>query len=123
MLIIDDLKYDWGKYLYCIIKEKNPKKFNFLGQEEKEVYTINQGDLAICVSDTSKEEYSFIKEHLTGHQKVIEQVMREGYDVLPVRFGTVAKSEEDIRKKNIKIKKKRTFRNVSNSGGKRRIRS
>ena len=95
-----------GKYLYCIIKEKNPKKFNFLGQEEKEVYTISEGGLAICVSDTSKEEYSFIKEHLTGHQKVIEEVMKEGYDVLPVKFGTVAKSEKNIREKILKAKRK-----------------
>ena len=95
-----------GKYIYCVIKERAPKKFNILGQEEKGVYTINEGDLAIAVSDTPKEEYSFIKEHLTCHQKVIEQVMKEGYDVLPVRFGTVAKSEEDIREKILKAKRK-----------------
>ncbi len=94
-----------GKYLYCVIKERAPRKFNILGQDEKEVYTISKGGLAIAVSDTSKEEYSFIKEHLTCHQKVIEQVMNEGYDVLPVRFGTVAKSEEDIREKILKAKK------------------
>ena len=95
-----------GKYLYCVIKERNSKKFNILGQEGKEVYTINEGNLAIVVSDTSKEEYSFIKEHLTCHQKVIEEVMKEGYDVLPVRFGTVAKSEEDVREKVLKAKRK-----------------
>ncbi|MEW6407897.1 MAG: GvpL/GvpF family gas vesicle protein [Patescibacteria group bacterium] len=105
------------KYLYCAIKEKIPKKFDILGQEGKEVYTINeapkeslrdptgQGDLAMVVSNTLKEEYSFIKEHLTCHQKVIEGVMKEGYDVLPVRFGTVAKNEEDIREKILKLKK------------------
>ena len=91
-----------GKYLYCVIKERNSKKFNILGQEGKEVYTINEGNLAIVVSDTPKEEYSFIKEHLTCHQKVIEEVMKEGYDVLPVKFGTVAKSEEDVREKVLK---------------------
>ena len=119
-----------GKYLYCVIKEGNPQKprtraehgaglvlnrvafgdsgsgFNILGQDEKEVYTINEGNLAIAVSDTLKEEYSFIKEHLTGHQKVIEEVMREGYDVLPVRFNTVAKSEEDVREKILRGKRK-----------------
>jgi len=96
-----------GKYLYCIIKEKAPRKFNILGQEEKEVYTINEDGLAIAVSDTPKEEYSFIKEHLTGHQKVIEEIMKEGYDVLPVRFGTIAKSEEDVKEKVLKSERKR----------------
>ena len=95
-----------GNYLYCVIKERAPKKFNILGQEEKEVYTINEGNLAICVSDTLKEEYSFIKENLICHQKVIEGIMKEGYDVLPVRFGTVAKGEEDIREKILKSKRK-----------------
>ncbi|PIR72189.1 MAG: hypothetical protein COU41_00835, partial [Candidatus Nealsonbacteria bacterium CG10_big_fil_rev_8_21_14_0_10_36_228] len=95
------------KYLYCIIKEKAPRKFNILGQEEKEVYTINEDGLAIAVSDTPKEEYSFIKEHLTGHQKVIEEIMKEGYDVLPVRFGTIAKSEEDVKEKVLKSERKR----------------
>ena len=95
-----------GKYLYCVIKEKSPRKFNILGQDEKKVYTINEGDLAIVASDTEKEEFSFIKEYLTCHQRVIEEVMQEGYDVLPVRFGTVAKSEEDIREKILKAKRK-----------------
>ncbi|MBU2635124.1 GvpL/GvpF family gas vesicle protein [Patescibacteria group bacterium] len=95
-----------GKYLYCVIKEKNPKKFDILGQEGKKVYTINEGDLAIAASDTPKEEYPFIKEHLTCHQKAIEGIMRQGYDVLPVRFGTVAKSTEDIREKILKSKRK-----------------
>ncbi|MFH1971441.1 MAG: GvpL/GvpF family gas vesicle protein, partial [Patescibacteria group bacterium] len=95
-----------NKYLYCVIKERNPQRFNILGQspldskhltgqEGKEVYMVSEGDLAIAVSDTSKEEYSFIKEHLTCHQKVIEEVMKQGYDVLPARFGTIAKSTED----------------------------
>jgi len=95
-----------GKYLYCVIKEKSPKKFDILGQDEKEVYAVNAGGLAIAVSDTPKEEYSFIKEHLTCHQKVIEGIMKEGYDVLPVRFNTVAKSEKDIREKILKAKRK-----------------
>jgi len=95
-----------GKYLYCIIKERAPRKFDILGQDEKEVYTVNVGGLAIAVSDTSKEEYSFIKEHLTCHQKVIEGVMRKGYDVLPVRFGIVAKSVKDIKEKILKLKRR-----------------
>ncbi len=95
-----------GKYLYCVIKTREPQKFDILGQEGKGVYAINKGGLAVTVSDTSKEEYSFIKEHLTCHQKVIEEVMKEGYDVLPVRFGTVAKSEADIKEKILKAKRK-----------------
>lgn len=94
-----------GKYLYCVIKEKNPPKFDVLGQENKFVYPINEGDLTIVVSNTAKEEYSFIKEHLTCHQQVIEGVMRQGFDVLPVRFGTVAPSDKYVREKLLRTKR------------------
>lgn len=94
------------KYLYCVIKERNPKRFDFLGQDGKKVYPINEGNLTIVVSDTSKDEFSFIKEYLICHQRVIEEVMEEGYDVLPVRFGTAAKSVQDIREKILKAKRK-----------------
>lgn len=118
---------DQGKYLYCVIKESKPQKFKILrqaplditrankknqenkyltGQEGKEVYIINKGGLAMAVTDTAKDQYSFIKEHLTRHQKVIEEVMKQGYDVLPVRFGTVAKSAEDVKEKILKPKRK-----------------
>jgi len=110
-----------GKYLYCVIKKNEAKSLNILGQEEEGVYTINEGDLAIVASDTSKREYSFIKEHLTTHQRVIEEVMRQGWDVLPARFGTVAPSVEYVKEKLLKANKG-TFGNVSNSRGQDRIR-
>lgn len=130
-----------GKYLYCVIKEKekpknstileqviyltkkmgwpkrkNIKNINLItGQEGEKIYTINKEGVKIVVSDTSKEEYSFIKEYLTTHQKVIEEVMKEGYDVLPVRFGTVAKNktEEDIREKILSAKRKELLETFS----------
>lgn len=92
-----------GKYLYCVIKERMPKKFNFLGQGGGEVYTINQDGLAMAVSDSDVKEYLFIKEYLISHQRVIEKVMNEGYDVLPVRFGTV--SQGDIKERILKSKR------------------
>lgn len=95
-----------GKYLYCVIKEKSPKRFKILGQKEKEVYTINKGDLAIAVSDSEVAEYPFIREHLICHQRVIEEIMRKGYDVLPVRFGTVSESAEDVEERILKAKRK-----------------
>ncbi len=94
------------KYLYCVIKEKTPRKFNILGQEEKEVHTLVEGGLAMVVSDTSKDDYPFIKECLAAHQETIEKVMKEGYDVLPARFGTVAKDDKDIKEKILKAKRK-----------------
>ena len=94
------------KYLYCVIKETKPKKFDILGQGEKGVYTIDEEGLAVVVSDSEITEYPFIREHLITHQKVIEDVMKKGYDVLPVRFGTVSGRVEDIKKKILKARRK-----------------
>lgn len=95
-----------GRYLYCVIKEEDSQKFDILGQEEEEVYAINQGNLAMVVSDTSKQDFAFIREYLTCHQRVIEEVMKAGYDVLPVRFGTAAPNTEYVKEKLLKAKRK-----------------
>jgi len=94
-------------YLYCIIKEKNPKKFDILGQEKKQLYTINQGDLSAVVSDSSVKEYPLWREYIDAHQKSIEEVMKQGYDVLPVKFSTVAESVKDVKEKILKVEAKR----------------
>lgn len=100
---MDEIK---GKYIYCIIKEKRPLKFSLLGQDEKEVCLVNNGDLAAVVSDSDIKDYPFTREYLLMHQRVIEEVMKKGYDVLPVRFGTVAESAEAVREKILRAKKK-----------------
>lgn len=88
-----------NKYFYCVVKERESKNLAIQGMEGKEVYALVNKGLAAIVSDTSKDKYDFIREHLTTHQRVIEDVMKEGYDVLPVRFGTVTKCREDIEEK------------------------
>lgn len=98
-----------GKYLYCVIKKKELQKFNILGQQGKEIHTINQGDLAMVVSDSKTKEYFLTREQLLTHQKVIEKVMQAGCDVLPVSFGMVAKDEEDIKEKLLKSKREELF--------------
>ncbi|MBI5123349.1 GvpL/GvpF family gas vesicle protein [Candidatus Roizmanbacteria bacterium] len=90
-----------GKYLYCIIREKNQKEFNVLGIEGGKVYTISEGELSVVVSDAEIKEYPISRENTLTHQKVIEEVMKE-YDVLPISFGTVAKSEKEIKEKILK---------------------
>lgn len=95
-----------GTYLYCVIKEKKPRTFDIPGQDGKKVYSISEGNISMVVSDSETKEYSFIREHLLCHQRVIEEVMRKGYDVLPVRFGTVARSAQNVREKILQAKKK-----------------
>lgn len=95
-----------GKYIYCIIKEKKTLKFEMSGQDEKEVYLVTSGELAAVVSDSKINDYPFTREYLLAHQRVIEQIMKKGYDVLPVRFGTVAENAAAIQGKILKAKRK-----------------
>lgn len=89
-----------GTYLYCIIKESRPCQF-------EQARTINQGKLAALVSDLGSKKFIFSREHLIAHQKVIEEIMAKGYDVLPIRFGIVAKSTKDVKEKILKAKRKK----------------
>lgn len=87
-----------GKYLYCIIQESALRTFGSIGigTGEEEVHTLNYRDLACVISSASLIKYMVSRENLIAHEKVIEEVMRE-YTVLPIRFGTMASSADDLR--------------------------
>jgi hypothetical protein len=89
---------DEGKYLYCIIKEPTYRTFGSIGigQKGDEVHTLNYRDLACVISSTSMTKYMISRENLMVHTKVIEEVMKD-YTVLPVRFGTIASSADEVR--------------------------
>jgi hypothetical protein len=86
-----------GKYVYCIIK--TPKQRDFgqigIGEGSSRVYTVNFGDLAAVVSDTPIRIYDPTRENVLAHEFVNETVMRE-YTVIPMSFGTLFRTEEDI---------------------------
>lgn len=104
-----------GKYLYCIIKAKQPHKFKLKGIEGTDVYTIPAGELSAVVSDSEIKEYLLTRENALAHQEVIEQVMKEGYDVLPFGFSIVVKATKDLKEKILESKKEEllaTFKKV-----------
>lgn len=69
-----------------------------MGGPDVEVRTVECGDLAAVVSDAQTTVYDVTRDNLTAHQRVVEESMRHS-DVLPVAFGTVARSDQDIREK------------------------
>jgi len=92
------------KYIYGVIKTNKPVTFgeSLLSSSPEEVYTVVQGDLAGVVSNYSRGDFvSLSKEDklrcLMTHQGVIERVMKE-YTILPVKFGTIVESEDEIRR-------------------------
>lgn len=80
-----------GKYLYAIIVCPEARQFNARGVGERGdvVHTINHGRLAAVVSDSPVVEYDNSRRNMMAHTVVLEEVMEE-FDLLPVRFGTIA---------------------------------
>jgi hypothetical protein len=88
-----------GKYIYCIIETKQERNFGpiGIGGRGNEVLTIGYDDLSTVVSIHSLTKITANKDNMLTHQRVIEQVMQEFDSVLPVRFGTIACSADEVR--------------------------
>lgn len=83
-----------GKYLYGIIKEPSPKRFDISGIEDNAVYTVNWKNLAVVVSDSSNGEVDPTRKNVRAHAMVQEKLLSE-YTLLPMGFGMVASSDEE----------------------------
>ena len=92
-----------GKYMYCIIRCREPRQFSKLGIGERGdiVYTIPHEDLAAVVSDSPIIEYESSRRNMMAHTLVLEEVMRD-FTILPIRFSTVAPSGEAIQEQVLK---------------------
>jgi len=101
-----------GKYIYCIIGTRQDRNFGPLGIGGRgdEVLTIGYDDLSMVVSSYSLTEVAGTRENMVGHEKVIEEVMREFDSVLPVRFGTIASNADEIR--SLLDRRRREFKNA-----------
>ena len=88
---------DGGKYVYCIIRLDKPREFGNIGIGEgaNRVYSVHHRDLVAVVSDTPIVIYDPTRENVLAHELVNETVMRE-FSVIPMSFGTVFRSEEDV---------------------------
>ncbi|MBX5484079.1 MAG: GvpL/GvpF family gas vesicle protein [Myxococcaceae bacterium] len=86
-----------GKYVYCIIRSDEELSFGKIGigPVPSEVHTILYKDLGAVVSDTPIGILDPTRENVLAHQRVNETVMRD-HTVLPMSFGTVFKTREDI---------------------------
>lgn len=88
-----------GKYIYCIIELNKPQSFGPLGIGGRgdELHTIYFQNIAAVVSNSPIIKYSISRENMLAHEKAIEEVMKK-HTVLPVRFATIAKDEEKVKK-------------------------
>ncbi len=85
------------KYIYGIIQEPEPRRFSFLGVGDAEVYTINHRELAAVVSDTALEEIDPTRKDVRAHTVVQDELLKNCI-LLPMGFGMIADSKDDVLK-------------------------
>lgn len=100
-----------GKYIYCIIETKIDRNFGpiGIGGRGDEVSTVSYRDLGMVISNSPMTKYVISRENLLAHERVVEEVMKE-FNVLPVRFCTIASSADEIR--NLLDSRHREFKNL-----------
>ncbi|MCF8352785.1 MAG: GvpL/GvpF family gas vesicle protein [Bacteroidales bacterium] len=88
-----------GKYIYCIIATEYDSNFGAIGVGGRGdlVTTIGFDGLCMVVSDHPLTKFTVNPENILAHQKVIEEVMKEFSSVLPLKFGTIAATPDEIR--------------------------
>jgi hypothetical protein len=86
-----------GKYIYGIIEEPEVRRFSFPGVGDAEVYTINHDGIAAIVSDTQLQEIDPIRKNVHTHTVVQDELLKD-YTLLPMGFGMIAASEDEVRR-------------------------
>jgi len=88
-----------GKYIYCIIASNYDVNLGNIGVGGRGdlVSTIGFDGLCMVVSDHPLSSFVVNPENMLAHQKVIEEVMKEFRSVIPIRFGTIAATPDEIR--------------------------
>ena len=88
-----------GKYIYCIIASDYDINLGLIGIGGRGdlVTTIGFDGLCMVVSNHTLNSFVVNPENMLAHQKVIEAVMKEFRSVIPVRFGTIAATPDEIR--------------------------
>src|SRR6266852_3594994 len=87
-----------GKYVYCIIKTETPRDFGSvgIGGRSDRVYTVHYKEFAAVVSNCPLIVFDPTRENALAHEHVNEVVMKD-FTVLPMSFGTVFRTENDIK--------------------------
>ena len=88
-----------GKYIYCIIESDYDINLGPIGIGGRGdlVSSIGIEGLCMVVSDHPLSRFDVNPENMMAHQKVIEVVMKEFRSVLPIRFGIIAATPDEIR--------------------------
>ncbi|MDH6062142.1 GvpL/GvpF family gas vesicle protein [Chrysosporum bergii ANA360D] len=86
-----------GLYLYGIFPELIPDTLAIKGIDEQPVSSQVVEGFTFLYSEANKEKYLASRRNLLTHERVLEETMQKGYNVLlPLQFGLVVKNWESI---------------------------
>jgi len=85
-----------GKYIYGIIRNQGNIDLGpiGIGKRGDSVYGISYRNICAIVSNSPVIQYEARRVNLTAHEVVLEEIMKQ-YPVLPVRFSTIADTDDD----------------------------
>lgn len=86
-----------GLYLYCIVRQGEipQEPWEIKGLDGESLATITHRELAAVVSRVRTERQRASRDNLMAHTLVLEKIMVH-QQLLPVRFGIVAKTQDDV---------------------------
>jgi hypothetical protein len=87
-----------GRYVYGVVESRDPGSFGRIGigGTGEMVYTVHHADIAAIVSKTPVFIFDPTRENALAHEHVIETVMKQ-HTIIPMSFGTVFRTDDDIR--------------------------
>jgi hypothetical protein len=91
------MQYD-SIYIYGIVDGQVNMSFRVtgIGDRNNKVYCIPFKDVTAIVSDTPFEEYDPTEDNTIAHEKVIQEILKEGLSIAPMRFCTILKNKDEI---------------------------
>jgi hypothetical protein len=105
-----------GYYVFGVIQEQNKQNFGkvTMNGQENDVYTLHYQTAAIVVTQVNSEILPD-RHNLFAHQQTITEVMKR-YSVIPMSFGNVFSSENDILliMKHVYKEFKKIFKDIEN---------
>ena len=96
---MNSLSENTGIYIFCGIQSNKNHQFGkvMLEGEERQTFTIDYEDAAMVAAEVPMKIYHPNKENLLMHQHVISSVMSQNDTVIPISFGNVFQTKEDVR--------------------------
>lgn len=86
-----------ARYVYGIVKAGDQLPADEAGLHEEPVRLVADEGLAALTSEVPEDFVEAGREELLAHQRVLENTVRRGSVVLPMRFGVVMPDDEGVR--------------------------